>query len=302
MSMCVTSTPVEDHRTDLGLWVKREDLCCPGGPNFSKTRGVYAHVAARPERVIGVLDTAHSQGGWAVARACSLLGKRCVEFYPVRKADPGWLGAVQVECQRLGAETVPMPAGRSAVLYHLARAALTSNPAQPAGSTYMMPNALKLPEMVTETAAEVKRSVVWSWPPCLRDGGAPPVEASLHSLKEVHTILVSASSGTIAAGVCRGLLDVGWTGMVVVHQGYHRPQDAVRRYMAGMCGLEYRPGEGTSGIRVALVDEGYAYADAARPGGDPPFPCNPFYDLKLFRWWTARGRDQYGEALLWNIG
>jgi hypothetical protein len=76
-------TPVEDHRAAYGLWVKREDLSCPPpGPPFSKARGVYARVASRPEGVIAVLDTRHSQAGWAVARACQVLGKECVNFYP----------------------------------------------------------------------------------------------------------------------------------------------------------------------------------------------------------------------------
>src|SRR5262249_34387357 len=153
-------TPVE-HHPELGLWVKREDLCCPGGPNFSKTRGVYAHVAKRPEGVIGVLDTHHSQGGWAVARACAALNKHCVLFYPVRKADrnllytgmkptqdPVWgewgdiLRPQQVAAFNLGAGLVPLAAGRSAVLYHRAKSALSEE-----RGSYMMPNALKLPEM-----------------------------------------------------------------------------------------------------------------------------------------------------------
>ena len=86
MGMCVINTPL-NYFPEFGLWVKREDLCCPGGPNFSKTRGVFAHVCKRTETVIGVLDTAHSQGGWAVARDCSLLDKQCLLFYPIRKSE-----------------------------------------------------------------------------------------------------------------------------------------------------------------------------------------------------------------------
>ena len=40
----VDNTPIEKH---CGIWVKREDLCCPPpGPPFSKVRGVVEHIAA----------------------------------------------------------------------------------------------------------------------------------------------------------------------------------------------------------------------------------------------------------------
>lgn len=300
--MCVDNTPVE-HYPDLGLYVKREDLCCPGGPNFSKTRGVFAHVASRPEKVIGVLDTSHSQGGWAVARACQLLGKDCVVYYPETKkmretgAGPHMS---QMKANELGAGLMPLQAGRSAVLYHSAKKHL----AKYFAGTYMMPNALKLPEMITETVAEVLRTPL------------PPVD----------TVIISASSGTIAAGVISGLCQSGYTGGIVVHQGYSRSAVAIRTYMSKMV-TEYsnelmrtgkHPGI-VNGKNVQLwtenyklVDEGYNYADAAKPGVTPPFPSNQYYDLKAFRWWDKIGRAQHskwkgvesfsGEALLWNVG
>ncbi len=304
--MCLTGTPVQ-HYPELGLWVKREDLCCPGGPNFSKTRGVFAHIRERPERTIGVLDTSHSQGGWAVARACSLLGKHCVLYYPVRKADRGacdrpdadtsenmltngygdWgdvLRPQQRAAEELGAGLIPLAAGRSAVLYHRAKKDLAT---QTCDDSYMMPNALKLPETVSETAAEVRRTTL---PPGLR------------------TVIVPASSGTIAAGVIQGLASVDWEGEVVVHLGYSRSFVAVARYIQEACGhtLSRRGAVtwelGSANIRVVLADEGYTYADAAWPGVDPPFPSNQFYDLKALRWYVELGQELDGPVMLWNIG
>lgn len=287
--MCVNNTPVE-HYPELGLYVKREDLCCPSGPHFSKTRGVYAHVAERPEEIIGVLDTAHSQGGWAVAAACKLLNKHCVVYYPVRKADQdttiGWdpigkglwgdvLKPQQIAAQELGASLLPLQAGRSAVLYHQAKKDLWDE--TELGSSYMMPNALKLPEMVSETVAEFRRT----------------------KLPDVSTILVSASSATIAAGVILGAELSDWEGTIIVHMGYSRPDAAVRNYIRKMTGI----GELIQKVSVRIVDEGYAYADVAKPGPAPSFPCNEFYDLKAFRWWLKTGRYTYHKrALFWNIG
>lgn len=273
-AMCVNGTPVEDYRERYGLYVKREDTCCPNGPHFSKTRGVFAHVKSRPEPLIGVLDTAHSQGGWAVAHACALLGKKCRLFYPVRKAERDQdIKDQQRAALQLGAELVPLQAGRSAVLYHTAKKALG-----PGG--YMMPNALKLPEMITETVAEVERT----------------------NLPPVGVVLVSASSGTIAAGVIKGLYLKGWEGRVIVHQGYDRSEEAVRRYMSKMIGMVQGDHPISQGIETTLVNEGYAYADEAKPGEACPFPSNRYYDLKCFRWWVREGRAKYGEAVLWNIG
>lgn len=280
--MCVEGTRVE-HHPELGLWVKREDLCCPAGPHFSKTRGVYAHVKNRNEKVIGVLDTSHSQGGWAVAQAChQLLDKRCVLFYPETKRmrETGARPPVQQqEALLLGAGLVPLQAGRSAVLYHTAKRRL----GEFSGGLdcYMMPNALKLPEMITETAAEVRRAPL------------PPVEV----------VIVSASSGTIAGGVWRGLWEAGWEGTLIVHQGYSRAQEVIRRYMTKMAFGEREPLDGE--VKLEFVDEGYAYGDAASGEVLPPFPCNRFYDLKAYQWWVRErraGRFDGCEALLWNIG
>lgn len=278
MSMCVADTPVE-HYPEFGLHVKREDLCCPGGPDFSKTRGVFAHVAARPEDVIGVLDTFHSQGGFAVARACQMLGKQCHVFYPVRKTEAS--GAVkpqQVAARELGATLWAMSAGRSAILYHRARQELT---VRFGSSAYMMPNALKLAESVEETAREVERTAL------------PPVE----------TVLVSASSGTIAAGLILGLHRVAWPGRrVVVHMGYSRPEGAVRSYIIKMAFGAHEANVALWAQKIVVVDEGYSYADETCDGHVLPFPANTYYDAKAADWWVNAGRAQYDKALFWLIG
>lgn len=279
------NTPLNDYTTEYGLLVKREDMSCSApGPAFSKTRGVFAHIQKRPEKVIGVLDTYHSQAGHAVAEACSLLGKTAVNFYPVRKADihkP--TQPQQLAAEALGAQLVSMPAGRSAILYHRAKKHLDQwGP----NISYMMPNALKLPEMVEETAAEVDRTLYNPLAGSLLDDRLPPVP-----------VLIAISSGTIAAGVIRGFcdrgLDVGRT--FILHMGYSRSQDATRKYIMDKVDRNF------NGI-LHMVDQGYSYGDTAQRGIEPPWPSNKYYDLKAFRWWMAYGREQYGQALFWNIG
>lgn len=272
--MLIQGTPLEDHQDKFGLYVKREDLSCPSpGPHFSKARGVYARIKRRPESIIGVLDTRHSQAGHAVARACQILGKKCVNYYPEYKHDKE-MRRPQLESQSLGADLHPLPAGRSCILFHAAKRHCESM------GGYMMPNALKLHESVEETAKEVPD-------------------------QRFDYVLIPISSGTIAAGVVRGFqarIEEGSRKVrkhpqYIIHMGYSRSHDEVEKYI--------RDESGVDKIHLELIDEGYDYKDKSVPGSDPDWPCNEYYDLKAFRWWTAvRDREEYQgrKVLFWNIG
>ena len=271
LNMCISNTPLEFY-PEYNLWVKREDLSCPGGPNFSKTRGVWAHMLARPDYALfGVLDTSHSQGGHAVARAGVLLGKRVRLYYPRRKADPPTLRPPQAAARDLGAELIELPAARSAILWHRARKLIEAD------GGYMFPNALKLPETVEETAKEV-------------------ATIPTNILSEISTVIVSVSSGTIAAGVVRGLRLRDWEGSVILHLGYSRSHDAVLDYIEKASGSPWN-----SQLKPVIVDESYNYADEARAGLTPDFPCNKYYDLKAYRYWIKFDNASH-SALLWNAG
>lgn len=298
------ATPLEDHLGPLGLLVKREDLSCPPpGPPFSKMRGVIAHMQARYNegvRLFGVLDTSHSQAGHAVALGARELGVPCVNFFPVYKAevrtDPVLnvvpVGSIQIldngvwtqlrdpqlRALALGAQMAPLKAGRSAILFHQAKKATLER------GGYIMPNALKLPEMVQETADEVVRTFE---------------HASREQYKQLRSLpwIIAISSGTIAAGVIRGIsemLESGARPRIICHMGYSRSRDAVRKYIFEKAGVK---GE----LDLELIDEGYSYSDKAKAGETPPWPCNPYYDLKAFRWWL-RNRREGEQAVLWNIG
>jgi len=264
------NTPVEDHREAFGLWVKREDLACPPpGPPFSKARGVYAWVAKQEAEVIGVLDTYHSQAGHAVARACSLLGKKCVNYYPSRVKEKGPFPA-QLKSAELGAEIVALKAGMSAVLYHQAKKDVLGR------GGVMIPNALKLSESVDETAKEVT--------------GCPYADY----------VIVPASSGTIAAGVIRGFVDrandIGRSPpKFIIHLGYSRSHEELLQYLADSSGYSMDDD-------LTIIDEGYSYGDESRPGRDPAWPSNKYYDLKAFRWLINHRSEYAGEMLMWNVG
>lgn len=269
--MLVAGTPVEDWTKEFGLYVKREDLSCPPpGPPFSKTRGVYSRVKSRPEKIIGVLDTAHSQAGHAVARACQILGKTCINYYPVYKREGNpkrgkhEVRSAQRHAEALGARLEGLQAGRSCILFHEARKRTEAR------GGYMMPNALKLEESIIETAREV------------------PDE-------DFYNVLIPISSGTIAAGVIQGFQNLGYDiNRYIIHMGYSRSHDQVRRYLEEQSGWTNLP--------LTLIDEGFSYKDSAKGDLIPPWPCNVYYDLKAFQWWMNNRHEFPGKTLFWNIG
>jgi hypothetical protein len=270
------NTPVEVYPAgSVQVLVKREDLCCPyPGPPFSKMRGVFAHVKAREEHVIGVLDTHHSKAGWAVSYACHMLMKETVNYWPRRKGDGDELRPAQLMSQSHGAQLVALSAGRSAILYHRAKKDLRER----FPDCYMMPNALKLPESVTENAAEAERTDL-----C------------------VPTLVISISSGTVAAGVIRGLHRAGrLPRRVIFHMGYSRSVPAARAYISQAAGLDFDELE-RHGNKLDFVDEGYSYADRAT-GTTAPFPCNLYYDLKAWKWLQIHAAELSQPILFWNIG
>lgn len=287
--LVVKGTPWEIYDINgIPVYVKREDLCCPPpGPSFSKIRGVEMMLKGmEPGTPIGVLDTYHSKAGWGVAWICHALGLSCYNFYPVYKREciNGFdlysheLRPNQQRCLKLGAQLRPLAAGRSAILYHHATAAL----GRATGDRgIMMPNGLKLYETVDATAAEVEEFT----PTELLRG----------------TWVVSVSSGTICAGVLQALVyeDVD----VVAHMGYSRSEDKARAYMLDMACLKSFDREDVIdeiANRLDIVDEGYAYKDGI--SYPCPFPCNEYYDLKAWKWLTDNVTRLRQPIVFWNIG
>jgi hypothetical protein len=267
------STPWEEYEIDgRTINVKREDLCCePPGPTFSKIRGVAERLSKVDKgTVIGVMDTRHSMAGWAVAYIGKQLGLQVLDFYPQLKGDNGKLRDNQKMAKSLGAWLFPMEAGMSAVLFNRAKKILNMN--YP-GYSLMMPNGLKLQESVDATAEELCTTPR----KLLVDG----------------TWVIAISSGTLAAGVIKGLDTHNYMGKIVLHMGYSRSEDKVRQYVGSMAGY-YNP-------RLIIVDEGYEYKDSV-DNDWIPFPCNEFYDAKAFTWLARNVQNLKPPIVFWNIG
>lgn len=276
--LVLRGTPWETHQTPGGreVWVKREDLCARIGPPFSKMRGLVDFLRVRQEERFGALDSYHSQAGWALACACRALGRRAVVFYPEVKGEPGPRKSQQNAAAE-GAEVIPLVAGRSAILWFRARRRLALiDPA-----ALLLPNGLVLAESVAASAAEV----IEHTPAALF---APSV-----------AWVVSVSSGTIAAGVARGLTRAGFRGRLVLHLGYSRSESRLRSDLALRA---FGDALFAFPFSVEVIDEGYAYRD--RVEEPAPFPSNEYYDRKAWRWIASDPPALSGAAgvAFWNIG
>ena len=279
-SLVVDCTPWETYKVKgIDVHVKREDLSCVvPGPSFSKIRGVHHKIKALKNfegvKEVGVLDTVHSKAGWGVSYICNHYGLKCCNFYPVYKREKSEDGTHtlrynQIQSQELGAQLIPLDAGRSAILMHQAKKIFSF---MTDAKGYMMPNALKLPETVEATAREVAAYT----PGNLLSG----------------TWVISISSGTIAAGVIRGLYDLDVSPQVILHMGYNRSLDAATKAVYDMSGCWLDD--------VYMVNEEFDYKD--RVVSTAPFPCNEYYDAKAWRWLEQTVQDCEEPIVFWNIG
>jgi 1-aminocyclopropane-1-carboxylate deaminase/D-cysteine desulfhydrase-like pyridoxal-dependent ACC family enzyme len=264
--MILSNTPIEKYIIDnREIYVKREDKCCPL-PSFSKLRGVKAHLNGKVQQTIGVLDTFHSKAGWGTSLICKSLNKKCVVFYPVYKHNPG-MRSYQRYAQELGADLIGLDAGRSFILYQYAKKILANKYI----NSYMMPNALKLKETIQETSREV-----YNIPGFL--------------FKDT-TWVISVSSGTVAAGVIKGVNNAQVN--IILHEGYSRSITSLLSYVLSFSDFNRD--------FITVVDEHYEYKDNVN--FPCPFPCNPYYDLKAWKWLVSNLKNiKTKNILFWNIG
>jgi 1-aminocyclopropane-1-carboxylate deaminase/D-cysteine desulfhydrase-like pyridoxal-dependent ACC family enzyme len=278
--MVLNNTPFEMYKIEgQEIWVKREDLCYPyPGPSFSKIRGIESFLKQQLGNIftpshIGVVDSVHSKAGWGVSYICEKMGIPCTVYYPKLKSESeGYMRDYQRKCkEEFGANIVSLPATKSAVLYYQARRLF--NKKYPKG--ILLPNGLKLHQTVAATARELIDYT--------------PVDLMNR------TWVVSVSSGTIAAGVYAGLLSVGFHGTLIIHLGYSRSHAEVIHYIRRMAGNNL---VNSRDIELLIIDEEYEYKECVEY--DCPFPCNPYYDLKAWKW-IVENLDS-DDVVFWNIG
>lgn len=280
-------TPVETHQ---GFLVKREDqaVSIADAPPFSKMRGVLAHLTklrAQGTKTVGYAESAISMAGWGLAWAAKKLGLHAVIFAPVYKGELPYLDVLRkhyTHWERLGAQIVPMPAGRTKIIYYQGRSWLEKHYPE---NSVMLPIGMSFPESVDATAIE------YAW------------TLKKYKLRPKH-VVACVGSGTIAAGLVRGMAE---SNAGATLWGILTRDGSVAgklRYMENLVGFPLSPGGIFSALyRVSaeLTSSGYEYTQNSKI--DVPFPCNPYYDAKAWEWLMANRTLFNGEqTLFWNIG
>lgn len=269
MTSLFPHTPVETYMVQgKKVYVKREDLCCgEGTPQFSKIRGLEIKMKELKEKcydTVAVLDSCHSKAGWGTAWLARELAMKCVVFYPSRKGLPELLGESQINALEFGAKLVPLKAGMQAVLWYQSRKWLAED--KQLGKVHLLPNGLTLEECVKSTEEECKYVPEECW-----NG----------------TVVISVSTGTIARGVANFARKHAYRTAIIAHMGYTHAEETVQKNVRHH--------------HLLCIDEGYQYKD--RVNFVAPFPCNPYYDLKAWKWLNETDLSLLKEPILfWNIG
>lgn len=279
--MKLADTPIEKYNhpdTNTPYSVKREDLSVPfPGPPFSKMRGLVPHLQRLKEegvRYVGYTESAISMAGWGVAWACKEMGLNAVLFDPQYKEGntPDLLKYHRKRWEENGAIIIPQDAGMVRVNHNIARQILREK-FSPKYSR-LLPLGLTLPETVEETTKVAK---------------------DVRGLYK--SVVVNVGSGTIAAGLSKGLGDRSTVYGIMGRAGDVKRK---RELIAHKGRFTIKTPGGLFGNDFRLVDPGWEYS--GRSVAPCPFPCHPYYDRKAFQWMMENILFLKSPILFWNIG
>lgn len=279
--MILNNTPVEkvylDDRTKV--LVKREDLCTrPPAPPFSKMRGVMVHLANLKRigiETVGYVETSISMAGWGVAWACKELGLKAVIFDPQYK-EGNELPLHTLHRQKWRENGVnhirPIKAGMARVNWNIARKIMAAE----YPNSVLLPLGVPFEETVTETAKEAEQTIRTYKP---------------------RSIVIAVGSGTIAAGVWKGVKE---SGMEIHVHGVACRNGDMKRKLKSIFDKSKIFFPIRNGATFTLHNPEWEYT---QPSLFPqPFPCHPYYDLKAWEWLVYNTSKLPQPLMFWNIG
>ena len=276
-------TPIEPHLyRGLLYYVKREDLCMvdKNAPPFAKPRGLYPRMVdlkTKGIETVGYMETAVSMAAWAISYFAHLLDMKAVIYMPNYKDGLRLEQERQVaKWQLWGAkiELLDNP-NRLQINYYRARKHLKEN----YKNAVMLEHGIPLQETIIEVSNQV--ALV---PPELLGG----------------TIVSCIGSGVMVAGVLRGL-----------HKHFPRTSNDIKGILVAPKNVVLKRNEiiKRAGIQIGgltdhnslqIIDAGYQYTD--KEECSCPFPCNPYYDRKAFKWMMLNLKKLKPPVLFWSIG
>lgn len=284
--MIISDTPVESYMVKGRLvYVKREDLCCPDGPPFSKMRGVLVELTRMRDNgvnVVAYVETAISMAGWGIAWTCKQLGMECLLYYPELKDPPDIMLNHWEQWERYGAKLIPQPPGRIKIRWYIARKMFREYCGKEKKQGELMEVGIPLKESIEGT---------------YREALATP------EIQMAKTIVCSVGSGTILSGLVRAVYD---------RFGKNKPIYGVLTYKIttqdrGLANKRKaitkkaeRPVGGLIGADLMLINGGWEYTEPCRI--EAPFPCHAYYDAKAWAWLVDNVENLQEPILFWNIG
>lgn len=284
----IQNTPIESYDINSTIiFVKREDLAClPPGPPFAKVRGLLPVLLKYKEqgfKTFGYLDTSTSMAGWGVSYFCKQLGLNSVVFYPKYKNNEERHNQkYQLEkWKNLNAEIIPiLTPGRAIVNWYQAKKILKSK----YPDSIMLRQGLPFEETITEVGKQVL--------------------LNFQQIKKIKSIVVCIGSGVMTAGIIRELVQMNISisvyGVMVLKKNQNKLKEKIYKFAKinpKFPGFFLKKSEK---IKLQIIDAGYEYAQSENCFC--PFPCNPYYDRKAWKWMVENLMYIPKPILFWNIG
>lgn len=278
----IQNTPIKKYKIGKQeIFVKREDLAClPPGPPFAKVRGLYPvlqKLKANGIKTFGYMDTSISMAGWGLSYFCKEMGLKSVIFYPDYKDGKRHNQNFQLKMwKKFGAEIIPLEKpNRLMINWYRARKILKDK----YPDSEMLPQGLPFKETVKNVSDELKEDRA--------------------IFRDIKTIVLCIGSGTMLAGILKGLYfidsSINVYGVIVAPKSTNKMKDKIYK-MAGVSDSGFFAYKGN----VNVVDARFEYTD--KESFECPFPCNPYYDRKAWKWLIENIDSLAKPLMFWNIG
>lgn len=245
-------------------------------PPFSKMRGVELAInelKSKGVTVIGYVETSVSMAGWGVAEYCKMAGLKAVIFDPQYVTATNHYHSIHREKWRnAGARIEPIPAGMAKVNWYVCRKKMAEM--FPGEKWMLLPLGVPFQHTIDQTAIEI----------------------SIHTPVPYRTLVTCVGSGTICAGLLKGVPSDTHVIGVMSRTGNVEKK---RKVVMDKCGVL---NGGLFGVlpSFTLVDPGWEYTEESEV--ECPFPCHPCYDLKAWEWLMGHRAELKRPVLFWNIG
>ena len=248
---------------------------------YVKMRGVYQHLLKKKEegiKHVGYVESSISMAGWGIAYLGEELGLKVTIFDPQYKETPKPLLRHRRMWDKFGAERVPLKAGMVKVNFNIARKMSKNWP-----NFYMLPLGMPVQETIYATSIEVQKTL-----------------KQLQEIENIASIVVNVGSGTVCAGIIRGVEFLSKCPPISIYGIMGRKGDVKKKRKSVLDKSDIGFNAELTQNTFTLSDPGWEYTKKSEIRA--PFPCNPYYDLKAWEWLLNNQNNIAHPILFWSIG